>query len=80
MLWFVPSVQQSDSVLYILYQILSHYGLLQVIEYSSHCHTVVPCLSIMYIIVCICQPLIPNPTLHHPHLATTRLFSDTGIF
>ena len=50
-------VQQSDSALYIyiLFQILFHYSLLQDIEYSSLCCTVGPCcLSILYIVVCIC--------------------------
>jgi len=54
----VSGVQQSDSVIYKIYipfYILSHYGLLlQDIEYSSLCYTVEPCLSILYIIVCIC--------------------------
>ena len=35
--------------------ILFHYGLSQDIKYSSLCHTVGPyCLSILYVIVCIC--------------------------
>ena len=54
---FISAVQQSDSVLhvYILFHILSHYGLSQDIEYSSLGYTVGPCcLSILYIIVCIC--------------------------
>ena len=51
----VSSVQQSDSVLptyiFILFQILFHYRLLQDIEYSSLCYTVGPCwLSILYIV------------------------------
>ena len=41
--------------IYILFQILFHYSLLQDIEYSSLCYTVGPyCLSILYIVVCIC--------------------------
>ena len=53
------AVEQSDSVIniYIIYiyiYILSHYGLSQDIEYSSLCYTVGPCLSILYVIVCIC--------------------------
>ena len=40
---------------YILFHILFHYGLLQDIKYSSLCYTVGPCcLSILYIVVCIC--------------------------
>ena len=46
----VSSVQQSDSVIYILFQILFHYRLLQDIEYSSLCYTVGPCcLPALYI-------------------------------
>ena len=41
--------------IHILFHILFHYGLSQDIEYSSLCYTVGPCcLSILYIIVCIC--------------------------
>ena len=47
------------------------------IEYSSLCYTVGPCcLAILYIIACICQDPIPNPSLFrlsYP-LATTALF------
>ena len=53
----VSDIQQSDSVIhiYILFQILFDYGLLQDIEYSSLCCTVGPySLSILYIIVWIC--------------------------
>ena len=40
---------------YILFHILFRYRLLQDIEYSSLCYTVDPCcLSILYIVVCIC--------------------------
>ena len=45
----------SGIYIYILFQILFHYRLLRDIEYSSLCHTVNPCcLSIFYIMVCIC--------------------------
>ena len=63
----VSGVQQSDSdiyicicvcvcvYIYILFQILFPYRLLQNIQYSSLCYTVNPhCLSILYIVVCIC--------------------------
>ena len=59
----VSGVQQSISVIhiyiyiyiYILFHILSHYGSLQGMEYSSLCYTAGPCcLSILYIVVCIC--------------------------
>ena len=53
----ISAVQQSDSVIYmyILFHTLFHYGLSQDIEYSSPCYTVGPCcLSILYIIGCIC--------------------------
>ena len=57
MLCLIAAVRPSDSVIhiYILFHILFHYGLSQDIEYSSLCYTVGPCcLSIPYIIVCIC--------------------------
>ena len=38
---------------YIPFQILFHYRLLQDTEYSSMCYTVGPCLSVLYIVVCI---------------------------
>ena len=53
----ISAVQKSDSVIhiYVLFHILFHYGLSQDIEYSSLCFTVGPCcLSVLYIIVCIC--------------------------
>ena len=53
----VSGVQQSDSVIHIsiLLNILFHYGLLQDIECSSLCYMVgLYCLSILYIVVCIC--------------------------
>ena len=55
----VSGIQQRGSVIhihiFILFQILYPYRLLQNIEYSSLCYTVGPCaLSILYIIVCVC--------------------------
>ena len=48
------------------------YGLSQDTEYSSLCSTVRPCcLSILYMIVCICWPQTPNPSLH-PALCNHR--------
>ena len=45
----------SYTYIYILFHILFHYGISQEIEYSSLCYTVGPCcLSILYILVCIC--------------------------
>ena len=50
----ISAIQQSDSVIDILFHILFHFGLSQDIEYSSLCYTVGPCcLSILYVIVCI---------------------------
>ena len=47
--------------MYILFNILSHYDLSQDIEYSSLCYTIEPCcLSILYMIVCICPSLDPG--------------------
>ena len=47
----VSGVQQNDSVIHIYFpfHILSHYGLLQNVEYSSLCYIVGTCLSILYI-------------------------------
>ena len=66
------SSKQSDFVqidMYIsifFFVIFPHYSLLQDIEYSSLCYTVGPCwLSVLYILVCICQyqtPSLPPPT------------------
>ena len=49
----VSGVQQSDSYIYIyiLFQILFRYRLLQDIEYRSLFYTVGPCLSILHIVV-----------------------------
>lgn len=53
-----------DMYIYIL--ILFHCGLSQVIEYSSLCYSVGSyCLSILYILVCICKSLTPAPALSH---------------
>ena len=42
-------------LIYILFNIIFHYALSQDIEDSSLCYTVRPfCLSILYIIVCLC--------------------------
>ena len=67
--WLVPMaclffvvLNPTDILFFIIF--LFHYGLLQYTEYSSLCSTVGPCcLSILYIIVCICWPQTPNPSL-----------------
>ena len=75
----VSGGQQSESVLYIyiyiyiLFQILFHYKLLHDIEYSSLCNTVDPCLSALYIVVCICYSQTPNLS---PPTAPTVPFGD----
>ena len=54
----VSCVQQSDSVIhvFIVFQVLFPFRLLQNVEQSSLCYTVGPCwLSILNIAVCICQ-------------------------
>ena len=66
----------------ILFCILFHYGLSPDIEYSSLFSTVGPCcLSILCMIVCICQSLHPTPSLPHllPCLANTSLLSMSMI-
>ena len=46
----------------IFFQILSHYGSLQGIEYSPLCYTVGPCcLSLLYIVVYIKFLIYPSP-------------------
>ena len=53
----ISAVQESDSVIHIhtFFVILFHYHLSQDTEYNSPCYTVGPCcLSILYLIVCIC--------------------------
>ena len=64
----VSGVQQSDSVIHIhvslLFQILFTCRLLQNIEQSSLCYTVDPCwLSILNIVVCVCQSQTPSLSL-----------------
>ena len=55
-----------DIYIYILIHILFHFGLSQVIEYSSLCYTVGSyCLSILYILVFICKSQMPASTLSH---------------
>ena len=74
-------VQQSESVIHIhistLFQILFPYRPLQSTEQSSLCYTVGPYqLSILHIVVCICQSQSPTLSLPHPRypLVTTSLF------
>ena len=64
----VSAVQQSESVIHTyistLFQILFPYRPLQSIEQSSLCYTVGPYqLSILYLVVCICQSQSPNLSL-----------------
>ena len=57
----ISTVEQSDPIahIYILYFIIFHYGLSQVVEYNYLCYRVGPgCLSIhsmLRVVVCICQ-------------------------
>ena len=63
--------------IYVLILILFHYRLLKDFEYSSLCYTVGPCcLSLLYIVVCICSFQTPNlsPSPLSP-LVTLGLFS-----
>ena len=53
-----------NKYLYVPFQILFHYKLLQDIEYGSLCSTIaLCCLSIIYIVVCVCYSQIPNLSL-----------------
>ena len=55
---------QLYTCVYTLFQILFHYRLLQNIEYSSMCYTVRPCcLSVLFIVECICHSQAPNLSL-----------------
>lgn len=54
MIVLVSTGQQNDLVIY-LYSFINifHYGLLHDTEYCSLFYTIGPCLSVLYIIVCI---------------------------
>ena len=53
--------------IFIIFQILFPYSLLQNIEYSSLCYTVGPCwLFTLYIVVCVFQSQAPNLSLPFP--------------
>ena len=47
--------------IYIIFHIFFHYGLSEETEYSSLCYTLGPCLSVLYIIVCIFSSHTPSP-------------------
>ena len=61
----VSGVKQRDSVIYILFHTLFHYGLSQDIACSSLCSTAGPRLSILCVLNCICQSQTPPPSLPH---------------
>ena len=48
------------SYTYVVFQILFSYRLLQDVEYSSLCYTLGPCLSVLCIVVCICESQTPD--------------------
>ena len=77
----ISTVQQSDSVMHIyiytIFHVLFHYGLSQDTEYSSLCYTVGPCLSSLYVIVCICSSQLhispsPCPLGNHTSVLNAR--------
>ena len=81
----VSSVQQGDSDIYIhiytyILHILFYYSLLLDIEYSSLCYTVGPCLSVLYVVVCMCYSQTPNLSLppipfgNHKFVLSVSLF------
>ena len=64
------------------YNILFHYALSWDFEHSSLFYTIGPCcISIQYIIVCICWSQTPSSSFPYSFcpLATTHLFSMSGI-
>ena len=52
--WLISGIQQSESVIYIIYIYSFSYGLLHSIEYSSLCYAVGLLLFFLYIVVCVC--------------------------
>ena len=76
--WFIilsiSGMQQRDSVIYYTY-IYVPYRLLQNIRHSSLCYIVSPCcLSILYIVVCICSSLYFKCKLWAPHKEDKEIF------
>ena len=62
--------------IHIFFHVLFHYRLLQDIEYSPLFYTVGPhCLSILYIVVCICLSQTPNLSLLPPSPLVTMSVS-----
>ena len=64
--------------IYIFLFIFFHFDLSLDVEYSSLCFTVGPCcLSVLYVLVYICQSQTTNTSLSHPTFSftTTSLFS-----
>ena len=65
----------------ILFQILFPYRLLQNIEYSPLCYTVGPCfLSILYTVVCICNPKLLIYLSPGPPWKPSLLICEVGLF
>ena len=69
--------------IYIIFQILFYYRLLQDIEYNSLCYMVGPCcLPILYIVVGVCLSQTPNGILwqdfEHHRLAQKAIFGGAG--
>ena len=78
----VSAIQQTESIMHIrasFFQILFPFRLLENIEQDSLCYTVGPCwLSILNIVVCICQSQTPNLFLSDLFaLVTISLFSTS---
>ena len=62
----LPYIRYIYIYMYILFQILFNYRLLQDTEYSFLCYTLGSCLSILYIVVCSCESPILNLSLPPP--------------
>ena len=83
---FISGVQQSDSIIhihiFILFQILFPYRLLQYIEHSSLCYTVGPCwLSILNIAVRTCQSQDNAHFQPHSSIMNAKVcVSSTNVF
>ena len=75
------AVWLSHTCIYIVFYILSHYGLSRDVEYRSLCHTLrLCCLSILNVTACINPPQTPSPCLSLDHKSVLYLCHDFFFF